>query len=581
MPSKDLTFILLGEDRTASSTMSQTAKNAEAATGRIGAGFAKLGSAVGGEFGDIISRTGDGLSRVGEKSGKLAAGLTVGGAAITGVGLAFSQMGSADKQASDQLAQAVKITGNSFTDYKDQFEKAIKTQENFGRKATDTQEALRKMTTASGSPKKALEELAVASNLAAAKHISLSEAADLVDRVVAGKGAKTLVQYGITMIAAGASATTMAAAQNGVQKSTATLEAAQLKLTQVEEAQHAKKVLTVADHIALENAQNRVTLASAGLVKAHEKVTAAQDSMKAGANRGQDALDQLAKKVDGQSSASVNNFAGQVNIARVKLEDWGAAMGQKVGPVLTTLGPILSVVGVGMELMRARQIAAAAATVVGTGATGAATVAQTGFNLSMMANPITLVIVAIVALVAGLIWFFTQTKLGKEIWANFTKFIGEAWQNIVKFITDSVSNVANAMNSIGGFIKSVFVGAANFIIDVFNNVNKAINVVIDGLNAALGLAKSLTGGAIDLKIGKLPMLPHLATGGTLTRGGLAMVGERGPEVVKLPAGATVYPTGGMPAGGGGGLTIGTFIAQTNQSPREIAQEMGWIARWAI
>jgi hypothetical protein len=72
----------------------------------------------------------------------------------------------------------------------------------------------------------------------------------------------------------------------------------------------------------------------------------------------------------------------------------------------------------------------------------------------------------------------------------------------------------------------------------------------------------------------------------MTRAGLAMVGENGPEVVKLPAGATVYPTGGVPAGthnnnsGGGNVHIGTFVAQQNISAAELAQELGWLARWA-
>ncbi|MGK3946863.1 hypothetical protein ABK046_51925, partial [Streptomyces caeruleatus] len=35
-------------------------------------------------------------------------------------------------------------------------------------------------------------------------------------------------------------------------------------------------------------------------------------------------------------------------------------------------------------------------------------------------------------------------------------------------------------------------------------------------------------------------IPGLATGGQINRGGWAMVGERGPELVHLPSRATVY-----------------------------------------
>ena len=42
-------------------------------------------------------------------------------------------------------------------------------------------------------------------------------------------------------------------------------------------------------------------------------------------------------------------------------------------------------------------------------------------------------------------------------------------------------------------------------------------------------------------------LPHFASGGTMTRGGLALVGERGPEVLSLPGGARIEPlaSGGL------------------------------------
>jgi hypothetical protein len=36
-------------------------------------------------------------------------------------------------------------------------------------------------------------------------------------------------------------------------------------------------------------------------------------------------------------------------------------------------------------------------------------------------------------------------------------------------------------------------------------------------------------------------IPKLAMGGTITAGGYALVGEQGPEVVRLPTGATVAP----------------------------------------
>lgn len=76
-----------------------------------------------------------------------------------------------------------------------------------------------------------------------------------------------------------------------------------------------------------------------------------------------------------------------------------------------------------------------------TAATNIATVAQTAFNVVMAANPIGLIVLAIAAVVAGLVWFFTQTEIGKQIFGEFVKFVSGVFGNIVSVI----STVANAI----------------------------------------------------------------------------------------------------------------------------------------
>jgi TP901 family phage tail tape measure protein len=58
---------------------------------------------------------------------------------------------------------------------------------------------------------------------------------------------------------------------------------------------------------------------------------------------------------------------------------------------------------------------------------GIATAAQWAWNAALDANPIGIIVLAIAALVGALIWFFTQTKLGQQIWTNVTKAIVAAW----------------------------------------------------------------------------------------------------------------------------------------------------------
>ena len=75
----------------------------------------------------------------------------------------------------------------------------------------------------------------------------------------------------------------------------------------------------------------------------------------------------------------------------------------------------------------AAKIGSKIATVATTVATGAATAAQWLFNAALSANPIGIVIIAVAALVAGLVWFFTKTEVGQKAWDAFTGAMVTAW----------------------------------------------------------------------------------------------------------------------------------------------------------
>lgn len=74
-----------------------------------------------------------------------------------------------------------------------------------------------------------------------------------------------------------------------------------------------------------------------------------------------------------------------------------------------------------MAIYKAFQIAAAAAT-------GGLTFAQWALNAAMSANPIGLIVTAIAALVAGIIWVATQTTFFQDVWTTVTTAIGTAWE---------------------------------------------------------------------------------------------------------------------------------------------------------
>ena len=68
-----------------------------------------------------------------------------------------------------------------------------------------------------------------------------------------------------------------------------------------------------------------------------------------------------------------------------------------------------------------------AAMAIWSAATKIAAGVQAAFNLVMAMNPIGLVVIAIAALVAGLVYFFTQTETGKAAWEAMTTALVAAW----------------------------------------------------------------------------------------------------------------------------------------------------------
>lgn len=89
-------------------------------------------------------------------------------------------------------------------------------------------------------------------------------------------------------------------------------------------------------------------------------------------------------------------------------------------------------------------------------AMGAATAAQWAMNAAMTANPIGLVIAAIAALVAGLVWFFTQTELGQKLWGKFTDALGAGWQKVLDFFAFAKEAISFTFSAIWAAAKKYF-----------------------------------------------------------------------------------------------------------------------------
>jgi hypothetical protein len=107
---------------------------------------------------------------------------------------------------------------------------------------------------------------------------------------------------------------------------------------------------------------------------------------------------------------------------------------------------------------------------------------------------------------------------------------------VVDAIKATLSTLKGAASSVG----QAFVRAFGTVKDA---VRGAINTLIRGWNSLQFKVPGFKVGPVHfggVTLG-VPQIPLLAQGGLVTEAGAAVVGERGPELVALPAGATVSP----------------------------------------
>lgn len=218
-----------------------------------------------------------------------------------------------------------------------------------------------------------------------------------------------------------------------------------------------------------------------------------------------------------------------------------------------------------------------AAMVAGAVATGIVTAAQWAWNVALYANPIGLIILAIIALVAGIYLLWTNSAgfrdffigMWDHIW-SFMKMIGgwfagpfadffvKAWGFITSsfaFVRDFVINgfmfwldmitslrgrIASAARGLWDGIVSSFKSAINTLIRLWNNFSLTI-----GGGSVLGMS-------IPSVTLSTPDIPYLAKGGRALAPGLSVVGDDGPELAYLDRGATIQPLPQGGASGGGG-----------------------------
>jgi hypothetical protein len=102
---------------------------------------------------------------------------------------------------------------------------------------------------------------------------------------------------------------------------------------------------------------------------------------------------------------------------------------------------------------------------------------------------------------------------------------------------------------------------------ILNGLNSKKGEITDVVNSILSMVNRTNEAASNMSA----EIPAFATGTNFAPGGLALVGEKGPELVNLPRGSKVTPAGETASllnnSGGGGVTYNITLTQAN--PKEV------------
>lgn len=284
------------------------------------------------------------------------------------------------------------------------------------------------------------------------------------------------------------------------------------------------------------------------------------------------AADRMSKQVGDNPKQALEKFKRE---ATMKLADiggqfvqFGMKHQQYAKPLIISLGVIAGLILVTKGAM----MAWTAAQAIWTGVTATATAAQWLFNAALMANPLGLLLIAIIGVGVGLVVLWKKSETFRDIvkgsfnavwsaikwvwdwtkknWPLLLAILAGPFGVAVYLITKNWDKIKHGgqvvwrwLSGLPGKIKSGFSKVGGWISAPFR---AGFNAVARGWNSTVGRLSFRVPSWVPGLGGagwSMPRLPMLAKGGMIRGAGMAIVGEAGPELVHLPAGAAVSPLG--------------------------------------
>lgn len=255
-----------------------------------------------------------------------------------------------------------------------------------------------------------------------------------------------------------------------------------------------------------------------------------------------------------------------------------------------------------------------------TGAFGALSgvLATAGTAIAAIAAPVAIAIAAIAALIGIVVTIVKNWEPIKEFFANLWDRIVEIFVNTrdtifevvggwidgikTKFtdLKDGALNIFENLSTAAGVIwramKDVLMKPVNAIKDAITGVFEKMSGILtgiwdgitdrikDSINLIIGLVNDFISGMNTLKIPDwmpaiggagvdIPSIPMLAKGTEYFKGGPAIVGEKGPELVDMPRGARVTPNDKAMGMLGGNVTVQNMVIREEADIKRVAREL--------
>ncbi|MCY7159103.1 PblA [Streptococcus mitis] len=102
--------------------------------------------------------------------------------------------------------------------------------------------------------------------------------------------------------------------------------------------------------------------------------------------------------------------------------------------------------------------------------------AVTGLFTAMSANPIGIAIAAIAALTAGLVYFFTQTETGRQIWQGFMDWFSGVWQSVAPVLTEVWNGIVETATTVWNNMMAVVAPIIQAVVDFIRSVWDGISL---------------------------------------------------------------------------------------------------------